>query len=70
VAVVTEGLSPELSSMSNSLEDVVRRVTAMAEQSTGTSDDWVAQELFEVERSVSEAVRRLSALERSLRRGA
>lgn len=54
--------------MSASLEDVVRRVIAMAEQSTGTSDDWVAQELFEVERSVAEAVRRLSALERSLRR--
>jgi hypothetical protein len=67
--MATDHLSPELSSMASSLEDVVRRVTDMAEQRAGTKDDWVAQELFEVERSVAEAVRRLGNLGRTLRRG-
>ncbi|MDQ4132840.1 MAG: hypothetical protein M3179_06440 [Actinomycetota bacterium] len=62
-------LAPELSSMASSLEDLVRRVTAMAETKAGTPEDWVAQELFEVERAVAEAVRRLDSLGRHLRRG-
>ena len=63
----SDSLGPQLSSMASSLEDVVQRVTAMAERSAGTREDWVAQELFEVERSVGEAVRRLNALARGLR---
>ena len=54
--------------MTAGLEDTVRRLAAMAERCAGGPQEWVAQELLEAERSVAEAVRRLSALVRSLRR--
>ncbi len=60
-------LAPEVSSLASSLEELVKRVTAMAEAKAGTAEDWVAQELFEVERAVAEAVRRLDSLGRNLR---
>jgi hypothetical protein len=70
------GPGPELSSMTATLQDVARRVVALAEGSAGTEADTVvgpsgtrsvSQELFEVERSLNEAVRRLSALTDALR---
>ena len=49
----------ELSSVTTALEDLLRRVTVIAEQLSGTPDDAVALELFEAERALREAVRRL-----------
>ena len=48
------------------LEDLGHRVTRMAEATVDTDDDWVAQELFEVERALTGAGRRLASLSRSL----
>jgi hypothetical protein len=62
--------------MTATLEDVARRIAALAEESAGTEADTVlarsgtrsvSQELFEVERSLNEAVRRLSTLTDALR---
>ncbi len=54
--------APELSSMATALEDLNRRVTAIAEKLVNTQADWVAQDLFAVERSLGAAHRRLLAL--------
>jgi hypothetical protein len=64
--------------MAATLEDLARRVTTMAEQSASQPGDSVggggsravsiSQELFEVERSLAEAMRRLSALSRAVSR--
>jgi hypothetical protein len=62
--------------MTATLADVARRIAALAEGSAGTEADTVlarsgtrsvSQELFEVERSLNEAVRRLSTLTDALR---
>jgi hypothetical protein len=60
----------ELSSMSTAMDELARRVTAMAEGLANTPADWVAQELFAVERSLGAAGRRLAALNDRLRKGA
>lgn len=64
--------------MAATLEDLARRVTAMAERSASSRHDSVggdgsravsvSQELFEVERSLAEAIRRLGALSRAVGR--
>ena len=54
--------APELSSMATALDDLTRRVTAIAESLANTQADWVAQELFAVERSLGAGHRRLLAL--------
>jgi hypothetical protein len=59
---------PELSSVATALDDLTRRVTAIAEGLTNTQADWVAQELFAVERSLRAANRRLTTLNERLRR--
>ena len=59
--------SPELSSMATALEDLTKRVTAIAESLANTQADWVAQDLFAVERSLGAAHRRLLALNDRLR---
>ena len=51
--------APELLSLATVLDDVSRRVTAMAERRAGAESDDVANALFEVERSLREARRRL-----------
>jgi len=58
----------ELSSISTGLEDLGRRVTEIAERSAGTELDWLATDLFEVERSLGEASRRLNDVVARLRR--
>jgi hypothetical protein len=58
----------QLSSIATALDDLVRRVTEIAEQSTGTEDDSLATELFEVERALGEARRRLNTLSDRRRR--
>jgi hypothetical protein len=53
-----------LSSVASSLDDLVRRVKATADELG--SDDEVGAELLEVERQLQAAVRRLSKLSRRL----
>lgn len=55
----------ELSSLATTLDDVLSRVTASAERLL-PADEQTAAELFEVERSLRVATRRLSAAVRRL----
>ena len=63
--------------MTATIEDVARRIAALADDSDGTDADIVvartgtrsvSQELYDVERSLNEAVRRMSALTDALSR--
>ena len=58
----------QLSSMATALDDLASRLTTLAETTSGTDDDWMARELFEVERSLSEARRRLAKVTTTLAR--
>lgn len=49
----------ELSSLTSSLEDLARRVTAAAEQESSAGHDRLATELFGAERALAEAIRRM-----------
>jgi hypothetical protein len=49
----------ELSAIQTSLEEVLRRVTAAAEQARADDKHDIATELFTVERSLNGALRRL-----------
>ena len=51
-----------LSSLSSSLDDLAARVTAMADALGGSPREDVAADLYEVERSLQSADRRLKAL--------
>ena len=62
----TQAAAAEISSLTTALQELARRVTAIAERSAGTESDRLAQELFEVERALGEALRRLSAVSQSL----
>jgi CO/xanthine dehydrogenase Mo-binding subunit len=71
------GHGPELSSMAATVEDLRRRVTAIAEETVDTAADRVtggpgtlsvSTELFEVERALLEAARRLGNVTDALRR--
>lgn len=59
-------LAPELSSMSTALEDLTQRIAAAAEQLQGDRED-MAVALYEVERSLSAAQRRLDQVVGGLR---
>ena len=50
---------PELSSISTALNTLTDRITGMAESMSGTERDDLAMALFEVERSLVAAQRRL-----------
>ncbi|MCA1691844.1 MAG: hypothetical protein ABR540_09590 [Acidimicrobiales bacterium] len=67
---MTEAAQPsaELSSIATALDELARRVTEIAERSTGTKDDWLAAELFQVERSLGEARRRMASIDDRIRR--
>lgn len=56
----------ELSSTATSLGELLARVTASAEALHTSGDDALAAELFEVERSLRAAMRRLDAVLRRL----
>jgi len=58
---------PELSSITTALGEITRRVTTIAERSQGTELDWLSSTLFDVERSLLDATRRLSSATTSLR---
>ena len=62
--------TPELSSLATALEDLTKRVTAIAEGLANTQADWAAQDLFAVERSLRAGQRRLATLNERLRRSA
>jgi hypothetical protein len=71
-----EGRGPELSSIAATVEEVLRRVTAIAEETADLDADGagpasgalnVSAELFEVERALQEAARRLVTLSDALR---
>ena len=52
---------PELSSVSSALDELTKRLSAMADAQAG-GDEMLAVELFEIERSLRGAQRRLSRL--------
>ncbi len=58
----------ELSSITTALDDLARRVTALAERSSGSELDWLATDLYEGERALAEARRRLTRSVERLRR--
>ena len=53
---------PELSSIQGSLEDLARRVEAIAARRDADPDDPVSPGLFEVERSLRNAARQLDRI--------
>ncbi|HUZ11008.1 MAG TPA: hypothetical protein VMU76_12660 [Acidimicrobiales bacterium] len=53
------GPRAELSALHTSLDELLRRVTALAEQARAEDDENLASELFTVERSLNGALRRL-----------
>jgi hypothetical protein len=55
-------IGPQLSSVSTALVDLTDRVAKLAESLSGSDRDDVASVLFEVERSLSTAGRRLDQL--------
>jgi len=52
----------ELSSITTTLDELRRRITILAERNAGTDDETLAQGLFDVERTLGEALRRLARL--------
>jgi hypothetical protein len=52
----------QLSSLSTALDDIAQRVTAIADEHHGTAREDVAADLYEVERHLHSATRRLRAL--------
>jgi DNA/RNA-binding domain of Phe-tRNA-synthetase-like protein len=60
-------ISPQLSSVSTALTELTKRITVMAESLSGSERDDVAGALFEVERSLKTAARRLDKVVSDLR---
>jgi hypothetical protein len=52
----------ELTSVATTLGEITQRVTAMADEATADEDDDVAHELYEAERALRAATRRLQKL--------
>ena len=57
-----DGLAPQLSTIASSLDDLTRRITELADSRAARPDDDVASELYEVERALQHASRRLQRL--------
>ncbi len=53
----------ELSSITTALEELRRRITTLAERNAGKDDETLGQNLFDVERTLGEALRRLERLD-------
>ncbi len=58
------GNSAELSSLATALQELTDRVTAMADGANKAKDEGAAADLFEVERALRVASRRLTKLAR------
>jgi hypothetical protein len=56
-----------LSSASTSLEELLKKVSAFADQMQQEGDESTAHDLYEVERSLRQAYRRLSSVSRRVR---
>jgi hypothetical protein len=54
----------ELAPIATGLEELTQRITDIAEQYRAGSDDQLSTELFEIERSLQQAARRLDRLVR------
>jgi hypothetical protein len=52
----------QLASLATGLDDLTRRITALADSYAGSPRDDVASDLYEVERNLQAATRRLHAL--------
>jgi len=57
-----DGLAAQLSTIASSLDDLTRRITELADSRASQPDDAVAAELYEVERALQHASRRLQRL--------
>jgi len=57
----------ELSSITTALEELTKRITSLAERHAGSDDDPLGQGLFEVERTLGEAIRKLERFRRNSR---
>jgi hypothetical protein len=55
----------ELTSVATTLAELTQRVTAMADEATSVKDEGEASELYEVERALRAAMRRLQKLSRT-----
>lgn len=56
------GPHPELASLSGALDELTSRIRTLGESADRSGDDSVATELFEIERSLQKASRRLTKL--------
>ena len=54
-----DALAPQLSTIASSLDDLTHRITELADRRADDPDDDVASELYEVERALQHASRRL-----------
>ena len=54
----------QLAPVATALDELTRRITDLAESYGGGSDDQVSSELYEIERSLQQAARRLDRLVR------
>jgi hypothetical protein len=59
---VSSSTAAELSSAASLLDDLIRRISNLAAAAASHEDDLVAGELFEVERSLTSASRRIERL--------
>ncbi|HVE94566.1 MAG TPA: hypothetical protein VNB24_06565 [Acidimicrobiales bacterium] len=59
----------ELSSLMSTMDEIGRRIASMAESSRANGHEDEAIDLYEVERSIRSAVRRLSKVTDAQRRG-
>jgi len=57
---------PELDSSATTIEELVLRISALADEHQRAGDETVAADLYEVERSLRAASRRLGALLRRM----
>ncbi|MEY2421710.1 MAG: hypothetical protein QOI95_1777 [Acidimicrobiaceae bacterium] len=54
----------QLAPLATALDELTHRITVLAESYGGTNDDQLSTELYEVERSLQQAARRLDRLVR------
>jgi hypothetical protein len=57
-----DGLAAQLSTIASSLDDLTHRITELADSRSSQPDDDVASELYEVERALQHASRRLQRI--------
>ena len=62
--MATAGVAAELSSIRTALEELTQRITGLAEGRANDDEDPLAQGLFDVERVLGDALRRLERLGR------